>query len=89
MVLGCSRPPMGGLRPRLRAWQGGEERLSSGLVSGELAAAAGATHGVAPPGEVVVLLLLLPTLLLLISRGLGGASNSLIRLLADTCGGRL
>ena len=72
----------------MRAWQGGEERLSSGLVSGELAAA-GATHGVAPPGEVVVLLLLLPTLLLLISRGLGGASNSLIRLLADTCGGRL
>ena len=71
----------------MRAWQGGEERLSSGLVSGELVA--GAAHGVAPPGEVVVLLLLLPTLLLLISRGLGGASNSLIRLLADTCGGRL
>jgi len=81
LVLGCSRP-------RLSGWQGGEERLSSGLVSGELVAAAGA-HGVAPPDEVVVLLLLMATLLLLISRGPGGASNSLIRLLADTCGGRL
>ena len=71
--------------PRLRGWEGGEERLSSGPVAVEVAGA----HGVAP-GDIVVLLLL-PTLLLLlllllffISKGLGGASNSLSRLLADT-----
>jgi len=66
--------------PRLRGWEGGEERLSSGPVAVEVAGA----HGVAP-GDIVVLLLL-PTLLLLlfISRGLGGASNSLSRLRADT-----
>jgi hypothetical protein len=46
-------------------------------------------HGGAPPDEGVVLLLLTLALLLLISRGLGGASNSLSRLLAETCGGRL
>ena len=77
---GCSKPPKG--VPRLRGWVGGEDRLSSGPVAVELAGA----HGVAP-GDIVVLLLL-PTLLLLlllfISRGLGGASNSLSRLLADT-----
>ena len=84
-MFGCSSPPMG----RLSGWEAGEEeRISSGPA--ELVAA---DQGVADDGIVgglVLPLLLLPLLLLLfISKGLGGASSSLIRLLADTCGGRL
>ena len=85
MVFGCSSPPMG----RLSGWEAGEERISSGPA--ELVKVA-ADQGVADDGIVgglVLLLLLLSLLLLFISKGLGGASSSLIRLLADTCGGRL
>ena len=73
---------------RLSGWEAGEERISSGPA--ELVKVA-ADQGVADDGIVggLVLLLLLPLLLLFISKGLGVASSSLIRLLADTCGGRL
>ena len=83
-MFGCSKPPMG----RLSGWDAGEEeRLSSGPA--ELVKVA-ADQGVADDGIVGGLVLLLLLLLLLfISKGLGGASSSLIRLLADTCGGRL
>ena len=81
MVFGCSNPPMG----RLSGWEAGEERLSSGPA--ELVKVAAADQGVADDG--IVGGLVLPLLLLFISKGLGGASSSLIRLLADTCGGRL
>ena len=64
-----------------------DPRLSgSGCPSVAVLLVVAGAHGVAPDCIEVLLLFVL---LLLITRGLGGASNSLSRLLADTCGGRL
>ena len=72
--------------PRGRSKEGDPKLSGSGLQSVAVLLVAAGAHGVAPDCIEVLLLFVLS---LLITRGLGGASNSLSRLLADTCGGRL